>query len=154
MLEMGISSVVWTNLNGWKSQKSLKLQQAVLSSWQQLVICMQKATAILHISCPEWTISITCNNFPRQMEQLQKTSNYKKIFFFLSLPSSSFLITGTCQELKLWFQKIIVQWFFSDFCQRNFRKRKAMQWSTNYTMYNLTDTTADEIVWSSWDKNV
>lgn len=47
----GNSSVVWTNLNGWKSLKSLKLQQTMLYSWQQLVICMQKATGILQISC-------------------------------------------------------------------------------------------------------
>lgn len=84
----GNSSVVWTNLNGLKSLKSPKLQQTMLYSWQQLVICMQKATGILQISCTKWTISITCKDFPCQTEHWQKTSNYWR--FFLSLPSFSF----------------------------------------------------------------
>lgn len=80
----GNSSVVWTNLNGWKSLKSLKLQQTMLCSWQQPVICMQKATAILQISCTKWTASITCKDFPCQIELWQKTSNYSR---FSSVPS-------------------------------------------------------------------
>lgn len=82
--EDGNSSVVWTNLNGWKSLKSPKLQQMMLYSWQQLVICMQKATGILQISCTKWTISITCKDFPCQIEQWQKTSKYWR---FSSVPS-------------------------------------------------------------------
>lgn len=77
----GNSSVVWTNLNGWKSLKSLKLQKTMLYSWQQLVICMQKATGILQISYTKWTISFTCKEFPCQIEQRQKTSNNWRFFF-------------------------------------------------------------------------
>lgn len=81
----GNSSVVWTNLNGLKSLKSPKLQQTMLYSWQQLVICMQKATGILQISCTKWTISITCKDFPCQTEHWQKTSNYWRFFSVSSL---------------------------------------------------------------------
>lgn len=68
----GNSSLAWTNLNGWKSQKSLKLEKMKLWSWQKLVICMQKVTEILQISCTKGTPSVTCKEFPCQLEPSEK----------------------------------------------------------------------------------
>lgn len=66
------SSLAWTNLNGWKSQKSLKLEKMKLWSWQKPVICMQKVTEILQIFCTKGTPSVTCKEFPCQLEPSEK----------------------------------------------------------------------------------
>jgi len=65
--------------------------------------------------------------------------------FFWSLPSSSFLITATCPELKLRFQKRIA-YHSAVIVEEKFHKRNGNAGSSEkYTGCDLTDSTADEI---------